>query len=110
MNARRLGSSVIVLLAIVALSTRAHGRAPSQGRGGRGNVTLPDGAGKVLVETYCASCHQLGNIVNSGGYTRDGWQQLIATMIVLPKDQDNGILDYLAKNFPELPRPKPVLL
>src|SRR5262249_12530669 len=41
---------------------------------------------------------------------RDGWQQLIATMIVLPKDQDNGILDYLAKNFPELPRPKPVLL
>src|SRR5262249_33685214 len=107
MNARRLWPSVIVLLAVATLSIRAHRRAPSpQGRGGRGTVTLPDGGGKVLVETYCASCHQLGNIVNSGGYTRDGWQQLIATMIALPKDQGDGIVDYLAKNFPEQPRPK----
>ena len=92
-----------------ALDTFLRSRAP-QGRGGRGNVALPDGTGKAQVEGYCSTCHQLGNIVNSGGYTREGWQQLIATMIALPKEQGDVVVEYLAKNFPEQPKPAPVLL
>src|SRR5262245_996560 len=110
MIAHRLCSCVIVVSAVAALSARAPGRVPAlQGRA-RSTVTLADGDGKVRVETYCTSCHQLGNIVDSGGYTREGWQQLIATMIALPKDQSDGVVDYLAKNFPEQPRPKAVLV
>ncbi len=92
-----------------ALDAFLRSRAP-QGRGGRGNVALPDGTGKAQVEAYCSTCHQLGNIVNSGGYTREGWQQLIATMIALPKEQGDVVVEYLAKNFPEQPKPTPVLL
>ena len=50
-------------------------------RGGRGAVTLPDGSGKTLVESTCSSCHALALITGSPGYTRDGWQNLIATMV-----------------------------
>ena len=109
MNARLFWPLAMVLSAMLTLAVRAQGQAPApQGRGG--NVTLPDGAGKAAVETYCSGCHQLGNIVNSGGYTREGWQELIATMIALPKEQREVVVDYLVTNFPEQPRPKPVLL
>src|SRR5438093_1270909 len=61
MNARVFWPSTILLFGLLALSARAQAP-PPQGRGGRGNVTLPDGAGKQPVEAYCSGCHQLGNI------------------------------------------------
>ena len=44
---------------------------------------LPDGAGKELVEAVCTACHQTNQITRSSGYTADGWQELIGTMIDL---------------------------
>src|ERR1051325_4558233 len=97
-----------VLVVVLGLMVSLRAQAPQ--RGGRGNVDLPEGAGKQQVQGYCQSCHTLGNIVNSGGYTREGWSDLIGTMIKLPPDQHALVIDYLAKNFPEQPRPKPVLI
>ena len=63
---------------------------------------LPDGEGKELVEAVCTACHQTNQITRSSGYTRAGWEELIATMIDLsgsPPEQ-GAIVDYLAMHFP----------
>jgi virginiamycin B lyase len=73
-------------------------------------VALPDGAGKAAVEAECTKCHALGLIPRSGGYTRQDWEELIGTMVALPAAQKSQIADYLAANFPEQPRPKPVVI
>src|SRR5215510_5269989 len=100
---------VIAASLFMAVSARqAQPQAPQPGGGGRGRGTieLPEGPGKLPVQAYCTSCHTLANIPNSGGFTHDGWAQLLATMVALPKDQTEVIVDYLAKNFPEQPKPK----
>lgn len=107
----RLPCLSAVLVTGLAMSAGLRGQAPSpSGRGGRGSMELPEGPGKAQVQAYCTSCHQLGNIASSGGYSREGWQQLISTMVALPKEQSEVVVDYLAKNFPEQPKPTPVLL
>lgn len=64
--------------------------------------TLPDGAGKTLVENTCTSCHSLANITAAAGYdTADQWYRLISTMIKLPDAQASTISNYLAEHFPE---------
>src|SRR5262245_40664465 len=111
MSKRMLWTLVaLVLVGGIALrGQQPQGQAP--GRGGRGGqVTLPDGPGKASVEAYCTRCHNLGNIVNSGGFTKQGWEELTSTMIEMPADQRSVIADYLAKNFPEQPRPPAVLI
>jgi virginiamycin B lyase len=85
------------------------GSGQGRGRGGA-PVNLPDGPGKDAVQALCANCHSLNQIVNSGGYTRDGWHNLIATMVALPAEQSGTVVDYLAKNFPEQPRPPAVIV
>ncbi len=73
-------------------------------------VTLPDGAGKPLVEAICTQCHQTNMITQSSGYTRDGWQELIGTMINLASvpDQRAAITEYLAEHFaPKYNRRRP---
>ncbi|MBI4265798.1 MAG: cytochrome C [Acidobacteria bacterium] len=88
----------------------APGAQGGQGRGGRGQVTLPDGAGKEMVTATCGTCHGLNQIVNSRGYTRDGWQKLFATMVALPNDQVESMSTYLATNFPLKPGPDAVIV
>src|SRR5438105_4360166 len=84
---------------------------PGQGqRGGRGQVALPDGAGKEQVQMQCTKCHALGLIANAGGNTRQEWTDLFGTMVKLSDDQRDQIADYLARNFPPQPRPKPVVV
>jgi virginiamycin B lyase len=100
---------VLLLSAAFAASIGARGQPPPQGRG-RGNVELPDGPGKLPVTAYCTRCHTLANITGSGGYTRDDWRTLIGTMVALPKETNDVVVEYLAKNFPEQPRPKAVLI
>src|SRR5262245_40125088 len=60
-----------VVCAAVPLDARA------QGSG------LPQAAGKEMVEGVCTACHQTDMITRSSGYTRDGWKELIGTMIDL---------------------------
>jgi len=79
---------------------------------GKKPPALPDGPGKDRVEAMCMACHQSREIVNSSGYTREGWQELIGTMIDLsgaPEVRDS-ITQYLATNFPPNKRRAPKLV
>jgi len=105
MRFRSVTVALIVALIVVGLSTGARAQ-----RGGRGPVSLPEGNGKAAVENSCAGCHSLALITGAGGYTREGWQTLIATMVSLPKDQSDTISAYLATHFPVKPGREAVLI
>src|SRR4051812_17756844 len=93
-------AAAILLYLIGAPSTQVRGQSQSQ---------LPEGAGKQLVETTCSRCHSLG-LVTSAGYSKDEWQQVFGAMVQLPADRAALAADYLAKNFPEKPKPPAVLI
>lgn len=69
---------------------------------------LPDGPGKEAVVSYCSGCHGLNRVANSG-YPQAYWHTAIRMMlnfgVPIPPDQINVVTDYLAKNFPEKPKP-----
>ena len=74
---------------------------PPQGRGGgRGAAQLPDGPGRDLVQTTCGRCHGVNMITGSWGYTKEGWEDRISTMVLLSPAQRNEITTYLAAHFP----------
>jgi virginiamycin B lyase len=105
---KRLGMFLMVP-AVLACAVFAFSQGRGQGRGGQA-ITLPDGPGKEILQATCMKCHGANLIVNSGGYTRQGWVELFTTMVTVPADQRDPLADYLAKNFPEQPRPAPVVL
>ncbi|HEY6358030.1 MAG TPA: hypothetical protein VIX35_07280, partial [Vicinamibacterales bacterium] len=78
-----------------------------------GQASLPEGAGKQIVQSSCTQCHGLDRIERSG-YTRDGWSNVVAMMInagaKLTPAQVPTVVDYLAQNFPETAGPKAVLV
>jgi virginiamycin B lyase len=84
----------VVSAAVIALSF-TYGPALAQ-------QTWPPGPGKDLVQGVCAQCHQMREIERSLGYTREGWDELTATMIDLSPmpDERKVILDYLAAHYP----------
>lgn len=68
---------------------------------------LPDGAGKATVARLCGACHDVNRV--RAGYTPEGWRTVMRMMmnaeIPVPPDQWDTVTGYLAKNFPERPRP-----
>ena len=73
---------------------------------------LPQGEDRELVEAVCTGCHQTNQITRSSGYTREGWQELTATMVDLsgsPEERDR-IVDYLAAHFPPHEKRAPTLV
>ncbi len=74
------------------------------------DVQLPDGEPKALIETTCVACHRLDYIPNSRGYTDEGWKELISSMIALPGEQADSVVEYLAGHFPKKPGTEPVLI
>lgn len=68
---------------------------------------LSQGPGSELVQNYCTSCHGANMITMSAGYTRAQWDELIATMISLPGEDNARVLDYLAHNYPPSNNPRP---
>jgi virginiamycin B lyase len=88
-TASLIAATVFVL---VPLAAQAQSQAPA----------LPQGAGKDLVEAACNACHRTNVITASMGYTRDGWKELIGTMMDLsPNPQEQAaITQYLATHFP----------
>ncbi len=76
----RFALTITSLCILVAVALQAQGR-----QGGRGQVQLPDGAGKDTVTATCASCHGLNMITGSVGYTQEAWRDLVATMVQLPQ-------------------------
>jgi len=90
------------VFALVPLAAQAQGQAPA----------LPEGAGQQLVNGICATCHQTNMITQSMGYTREGWKELIGTMIDLSRtpQEEATITEYLATNFPPNTRRAPKLI
>ena len=101
--------SAFMFLAIVMAFLCAVLSVRVQGQGG-GQVQLPEGPGKELVQASCTACHSLNNIPNSWGYTREGWELLFSSMVAFPQVQADVVADYLAANFPEKPVPAAVLI
>jgi virginiamycin B lyase len=94
-------------LAVAAFSIVVPGVAEAQ-RGGQ--VTLPEGPGKDIVQASCTSCHALNQITGAAGYNQDGWKHVIASMISLPEDRLGTASAYLAKHFPEKAGRRPTLV
>jgi virginiamycin B lyase len=62
---------------------------------------LPEGEGSQLVQNLCTSCHETNLITRSSGYSREGWQELIQSMVNLSAGSaGETISKYLATNFP----------
>src|SRR5579863_2568151 len=65
-------------------------------------VTLPDGAGKTLVETRCALCHDLERVATVKR-SRAQWPAIVANMVAsgatATPEEAKTIGDYLAANF-----------
>src|SRR5262252_751945 len=99
-----LAALVPVVVLMSALSVPLSGQ-----RGGGAPPVLPDGPGKAIVEMNCTRCHALNMIVNDG-YSRQEWQTVFNTMVDLPKDEAAVLADYLARNYPERPKPPAVVL
>ena len=97
----------LTLLALPIATLPLSGQERGRGRGGP--VNLPDGPGKEIVQAKCEACHGL-NLIASSGYSRDEWISLFGTMVALPQNEAGAVADYLAKNFPEKPRPQAVLI
>jgi virginiamycin B lyase len=74
---------------------------------------LPEGDGKSAVQQACLGCHEPSRIVASG-YNRPDWQNVVHMMLnvgaPIPPDKVAVLTDYLAKNFPEKPKPAPSLI
>jgi len=93
-------------LSLVGATPFALAQAPNPGQ----PPQLPDGPGKDIVQQACSGCHALGRFINSG-YSPDEWNTVIAMMrnvgAPLTPDQIPVVTEYLTKNFPEKPAPKP---
>jgi hypothetical protein len=67
---------------------------------------LKDDTGVVFVRAHCGACHSLALVTAQRG-DRDfwldtiRWMQRTQNLWPLPKDQEDAILDYLAKNYDE---------
>jgi virginiamycin B lyase len=73
-------------------------------------TTLPEGPAKEFVQAACTACHTVDLIAESAGYTRQGWHDLVATMIALPEPQATQVVQYLAESFPPQPGREPNLV
>ena len=66
------------------------------------DVQLPEGDGKKILQTACASCHGLEGVV-SLRLDKSGWEGLVSSMISNGAQVDQKdfpvLIDYLVKNF-----------
>jgi len=102
MRTSSLGFLVVLSLCAVVSALAQSGR-------GR-QVSLPEGSGKAEVQALCVRCHGLDVLSSSNGYSRDGWEKAVGSMMAMPAEQAPAVLDYLAKHFPEKPSPSAVLI
>lgn len=98
----RASTLLLTFLVAVAGISPASAQAPKASQ-------LPEGPGRDLVEGICTACHQVREIQQSMGYSRNDWKQLIATMIDLSKtpEQEEAVTTYLAAHFPAGKNPRP---
>ena len=106
---RFLNLSLTAALCCAAATVAVQGQGRGGGRGQQA-AALPDGPGKDVVQASCTACHGVNQITNSAGYGREGWQDLIGTMVKLPDTQLGSVSQYLATHFPPKPGREPVLV
>ena len=91
MSARDLRPLFIALL--FGVSASAHSQ-----------TNLPEGAGREIVQSKCAGCHELGRVLRSG-YSAQDWRTVVHMMnnvgAQVPDEQLPILVKYLAENFPE---------
>lgn len=96
--------SVLSLLAAAGLCAALPALSQSQ---------LPEGKGKQSVERFCVQCHELSQVTRAG-YSAQDWRNNVDMMVnvgsALPKDEVAEVVAYLARNFPEKPKPPAVLI
>ena len=101
---------ILILASVVFIALPAWSQGQMQNRP---PVQLPDGDGKAIVETSCATCHSLNNITNSG-HSAEEWKNTVAMMVnvgaSVPTDKVEVVTNYLIKNFPEKPAPPAVIV
>jgi virginiamycin B lyase len=98
----RLLSALIAVLSLFMIAPAAAQQQPAQ---------LPEGEGKPLVQGMCTTCHETNQITRSSGYSREGWRELIQTMINLSgTSAGDTITKYLATHFPANTQLKPNLV
>jgi virginiamycin B lyase len=98
-------------LALLAITAFLCSALPAFGQGrGAPPVQLPEGNGKAMVEKTCSSCHNLNLITQGWGYSRQGWSDLIASMVKLPDAERSEIAAYLGTHFSEKTRPATVVV
>jgi competence ComEA-like helix-hairpin-helix protein len=71
---------------------------------------LPDGAGKQIIEQYCAGCHK-GDALAGYQKTRQDWDTVVMRMgqrTTASHDELTTLSDYLATNFPKVDDPNKV--
>lgn len=117
MRQRAVFCVALAVLVASAFASPAMQQAPAGRAGGPGGrqggpppVQLPDGPGREQVQATCTRCHGLNLIAGSWGYTRDGWQDRIATMVKLAPPELNAISSYLAQHYPVKDAPGAVLI
>src|SRR5678816_3384166 len=101
---RTISVSLLVVALLFSICT-----VQSQAPRGGATTALPDGAGKEIVSTACTQCHAL-SLVTGAGYSREEWPMVFGGMVKLPADQLAVVADYLAKNFPDKPKPQAVII
>ena len=96
-----LAASIPTILLLAALPSAAQ----------NGNIELPEGKGKHLVEFACTQCHGLNRITRSPGYnSAQQWREVIGSMVKLADVQADTVAEYLAANFPEKSGRRPTLM
>lgn len=66
--------------------------------------TLPDGPGRKILQSACASCHELTEVTKFRGYYgADEWRDIVITMVKygapVAESEVKVLVDYLARNF-----------
>ena len=87
------GKTAMWLMATLAVATVAFAATQD---------TLPEGAGKKILQTACTSCHGLDGVVRLK-LEKDGWEGLVSSMVSNGAQVDQKdfpvLIDYLVKNF-----------
>ena len=103
MSHRLIGVLALPLIVTAMLAPHVSGQ-------GRGAAQLPDGPGREQVQATCSKCHGVNLIAGSWGYSKEGWQDRIATMVALPPADLDAVSSYLSSHFPPKPAPGAVLI
>jgi competence protein ComEA len=71
---------------------------------------FPAGPGRATTLRLCSTCHSPNNVL-AMGRDKQGWEEIITKMVGFgaqgTEEEFTEILDYLTKNFPPKPTPKP---